>query len=156
VKWLRSLTHGSIFLPGTSLPIPLDPAVEPPSISMGNNFSVDNLITGSMAPAMLSNGYTNVSRSELYRSSCTQPAVSQPYPSTTALPQTVFPAGGVPDDMYTRASWYNPPEAAQVSPLEYQQQQQQRYDNRSPNQLTQQAFRPDAYKSYSNTYDCKY
>lgn len=110
-----------------------------------NSFSVDNLVT----PAMLA-GYTNVSRPELYRSSCTQPIVSQPYPPGAV--QTVFPspAGGTlpAEDMYNRPTWYGSTD--QVSPLEYQQQA--RYDNRSPTSVTcpqppTPSFR-DHYKPY--------
>lgn len=138
---------------GTTLPIPQDPAEPPPPINM-NNFTVDNLITGGMAPAMLAaSGYANT-RPDLYRPSCNQPIVSQPYPTTTAPPQTVFPATGVPgvEDVY-RQAWYSTPnDIPQTSPIDYNNQRFP--DNRSPScAQTTPSFR-DAYKQYG--YDCKY
>ena len=119
-----------------------------------NNFTVDNLLTNGMAPAMLAAGsYPSVTRPDIYRPSSPQPIVSQPYPTSATVPQTVFPSpAGVPvEDVYNRSSWYSPQEVGQTSPLDYQQPT--RFDNRSPNcvQTASQSFR-DAYKAYS--YDC--
>lgn len=129
------------FILGTTLPIPQDPAEPQTPISM-NNFTVDNL----MAPMLAASGYPTgavTSRPDIYRTSCTQPIVSQPYAS---VPQTVFPSpAGVPvDDMYNRSTWYQP-DVGQTSPLDYQQPT--RYDNRSPSCQPPLAFR-DTYKPY--------
>lgn len=109
---------------------------------------MDTIINGGMLTA---GGYTNVTRPDLYRTSCTQPIVSQAYP-TSGIPQTVFPPGtAVPvEEMYGRSTWYNPAEVGQSSPLDYQQQS--RFDNRSPScaqsATTTQSFRDSAYKAY--------
>lgn len=132
---------------GTSLPIPQDPSEPQTPISM-NNFTVDTIING--AGMLTTGGYSNVTRPDLYRSSCTQPIVSQPYPSS-GIPQTVFPPGStVPvEEMYSRSTWYNTAaDVGQTSPLDYQQQT--RFDNRSPScaqSAAPQSFR-DSYKAY--------
>ncbi|XP_067940494.1 forkhead box protein C2-B-like isoform X2 [Watersipora subatra] len=94
------------------------------------------------------------SRPDIYRPSCNQPIVSQPYPASTTVPQNVFPhtaAVPVVDDIYSTRTWYNP-ELPQTSPIDYQQPP--RFDNRSPTcPQPNPAFR-DTYKPYG--YDCKY
>ena len=137
---------------GTALPIPQDPA-EPPAISM-NNFTVDNIITGSVLAA---GGYPTgaaASRPDIYRPSCNQPIVSQPYPTNTSIPQTVFPpTAAVPavEDIYNARAWYTP-DLPQTSPIDYQQPQ--RFDNRSPTCVQPNPVFRETYKPYG--YDCKY
>lgn len=129
---------------------------------MVNNFTVDNIITGGMTQAAMlaASGYSAAaaSRHDIYRPSCTQPIVSQPYPTPTgAAPQTVFPSPAAEDIYNARLGWYNPSQdMTQTSPVDYQQQQQQqqpRFDNRSPSCAQPVPTFRDAYK-YG--YDCKY